>query len=169
MSIVIALLVALLVPPSDVEADGLASTAPAYFDRDTAREHITAARIAGAVFRVRASDLLAIAHHESRYSVREVTREPGGRFSCGVMTPKPIARCEPWMLELLGGYMHGAHHLREWMDLCERRLLTSHRPRACALNGYAGNSEDGQNPGVRTWQTFDRRARMIEKAMRGRR
>ncbi len=120
------LILALFVTTTD--ADALVRTAPAYLTRDEAREHIAAARYAGAVYHVEASLLLSIAHHESRYQVHARTGEPRGLTSCGVMTPEPQHECHT--TTLLDGYLAGARHLRGWFDVT--------RTARDALLGYAG-------------------------------
>ncbi len=99
------------------EADALRATAPAYLTVESAAEHIRAAREAALVTGTDPALLLAIAWHESRYDPRVVTREPGHRVSCGVMTPVPKRGCRGDELTLEGGYLAGARHLREWLDI----------------------------------------------------
>lgn len=127
----LALLLTVLASPSEHAIAGLRATAPDYLTTHSASGHLVAARAAGAAHGVSASVLLAIAWHESRYVTSEVTPEPGGRVSCGVMTPTPQRRCRPWELTLLGGYDAGARHLKVWLDLCAGRMR-------CALLAYAG-------------------------------
>lgn len=125
----IAALLALLtwfVPASDAEA--LRRTAPQYLDHELAAEHLAAARVAGAAYRVDPDLLLAIAWRESRYATNATTAETGGRVSCGVMTPEPTARCS--RQTVLDGYLAGARHLRVW--------LGATRNEHAALLGYAG-------------------------------
>lgn len=126
---VLAAVLAWLASPDDVEQ--LRRTAPSYLTSTRARDHLGAARAAQVVTSVDASLLLSIAHHESRYSVRERTAEEGGKFSCGSMTPEPKRRCAAADLTLVGGYLAGARHLRVWLDTCGGN-------RWCALTGYAG-------------------------------
>ena len=125
------------------EAEALRSTAPAYLSRWSATQHLGAARLAAVRFDVDAAMILAIAYHESRFVVGTRTREPGGRVSCGVMTPVPQRRCSADELTVLGGYMAGATHLRAWIDVCHAADRWQHdvadeEIRSCALWAYAG-------------------------------
>lgn len=131
--------VALFVTPD--AAQGFFSTAPTYLkDEETARQHLAAAVVAGAMTRTKPETLLAIAWHESRYKHTETTREPPdprtgqARWSCGVMTPEPITDrkvCEEIAGNLAAGYLAGAQHLRAWLDVCGDHS-------GCALLGFAG-------------------------------
>lgn len=111
------------------DADALRQTAPSYLDRDAAREHLAAARVAGAVYAIDPDLLLAIAWRESRYRVEAVTRERSGKLSCGVMMiTMPLGEpCPPH--GVLAGYLAGAAHLRWWV-----RAAGLHD----GLLGYAG-------------------------------
>lgn len=130
MSLLAALYLLLCNPPSHAEISALRTTAQEYLTSDESAEaHLVAARAAGAVYGVRPELLLAIAWHESRYVPSTHTPESGGRESCGVMTPTPVARCQPEWLTVLGGYDHGAEHLAMWSAF--------YRGRA-ALLAYAG-------------------------------
>lgn len=127
----LAFVISLIFATSD-DGASLASTAPAYLDATSARDHYAAARLAAAIFGVDAETLLAVAWHESRYDARAVTREPGNRVSCGSMTPVPHrAPCSAWELSIVGGYLEGARHLRTWLDLCRGGQW-------CGLVAYAG-------------------------------
>ena len=121
------ILLALLVSPDD--ADALRRTAPSYLTVETARVHLAAARLAAAQFSVDPDLVLSIAYYESRYNANERTQEPRRKISCGVMTPVPKYACET--PSLAAGYLEGAGHLREWLDMCRGHEL-------CALRGYAG-------------------------------
>jgi soluble lytic murein transglycosylase-like protein len=135
---ILALLLALLgFPITDVDADALRSTAPTYLTLETARDHLAAARVAGAAHGIDPDLLLSIAWHESRYDVASSNRkEPGGKVSCGVMTPIPMRRdhaskrCPEVTTSLIAGYLDGARHLRGWLR------ATGHQ--RVALLGYAG-------------------------------
>jgi hypothetical protein len=116
----------LLVPRADVEA--FRRTTPEPLDFDAATEHLGSARLAAFIVGVDADLVLSIAAHESRYRADAVGPEPGGRVSCGVMTPEPVARCPHQTV--LEGYLVGARHLRAWIR-ATRDLRT-------ALLGYAG-------------------------------
>ncbi len=115
-----------LVTPND--ADALRRTAPSYLDAESAARHLAGARAAGAVYGLDPDLLLAVAWRESRYQSDEKTPESGGRVSCGVMTPTPIARCPPQ--SLLQGYLAGAEHMRMW--------ATASPTMRIAELGYAG-------------------------------
>lgn len=120
--------------PTAADSEALRQTAPAYLTADTAREHLRAARVAGAIYRVDPALLLSIAHHESRYAYREVTLEAAGKVSCGAMTPEPTYdrdACLRASSSVLGGYLAGAAHLRTWLAATRGSLRT-------ALLGYAG-------------------------------
>jgi Transglycosylase SLT domain len=115
---------------STSDAEALRRTAPTYLDVNTARVHLAAARVAGEAYKVDPDLLLAIAWRESRYDVNAVTRERSTKLSCGLMMitmPKgqPCPRAS-----VIGGYLAGAAHLREWM-----KITKSTRD---ALLGYAG-------------------------------
>jgi len=113
------------------DAEALQRTAPEPITIEAARANIAAARIAGAIYRLDADLLLSIAAHESRYQVDATTPERGGKVSCGVMTPKPLARC-PVGQTLLDGYLAGAAHIRnDW-------LTAMHGNELLALQGVAG-------------------------------
>lgn len=111
------------------DAAALRRTDPADLTIAAAVAHVAGARAAATEFDVDPDVLLSIAWHESRYTASAVTAEPGGRRSCGVMTPEPLARCAPG--GVLDGYRAGARHLRGWLD-AERGDVTR------ALRGYAG-------------------------------
>ena len=113
------------------DADALRATVPDYLTASQAAEHYAAARAAGARYHVEPEVLLAVAWHESRYEPWAVSREPGGRVSCGVMTPEPKRRCTAYELSMVGGYERGAAHLRVWLD----RFGDDYR---LALWAYAG-------------------------------
>lgn len=119
-------------------ATGALRTAPSYLTTATAIDHARAAVIAAHVYRVDPSLLLSIAWHESRYEVATVTPEVEGKVSCGVMTPVPTwssKACIAATSTLLGGYLAGAAHLRDWLD-AERGNLW------WALVGYAGGGKE---------------------------
>lgn len=119
----------LALTPAPDRVEALKRTAPQYLSTRAATDHLQAATLAGVAYCVRPSLLLSIAWHESRYAIATVTPERGRRASCGVMTPTPIARCGA--PTLLGGYVAGAAHLREWLTACRGGVT-------CALRGYAG-------------------------------
>lgn len=161
-------LVSMFVAPADVDA--LRSTAPAYLTMNSAREHLAASIVAGAITRTEPAALLSIAHHESRYTSSVVTPEPGGRYSCGVMTPEPLTSrlaCSEATQSIASGYLAGARHLRAWLDACARRG----EGRGCALRGYAGAARRDcrAEPSLRSCvaaSDFAARAALIVRAMR---
>lgn len=115
---------------STSDAEALRRSAPSYLGTATAREHLVAARLAAAAYHVDADVLLAIAWRESRYHVDAVTIERSGKLSCGVMmVTMPVGDPCPTP-DVVNGYMAGAEHLREWMQLT--------RDFHSALLGYAG-------------------------------
>jgi soluble lytic murein transglycosylase-like protein len=118
---------------SPERSNALRHTAPTYLTTDEqAAAHLTWSALAGEAFSVDQALLLSLAWFESRYQADAVTREPGGRWSCGVMTPVPHAEpCAADELTLVSGYTAGARHLRTWMDVC-------HNNERCAVLGYAG-------------------------------
>ncbi len=135
IAILLEIALALASPTPGELAAGARRTAPRYLDRQAALEHATAAVIAGKVFDVPPEILLSIAFYESRYRQTAITEEPGGKVSCGVMTPEPItdrARCTAIAASsTLVGYLQGAQHLRVWLDASRGNLQL-------ALLGYAG-------------------------------
>lgn len=150
---------------SDEQADALRRMYPSYLTVETARENIVSARIAGLTHEIDPSYLLAIAAHESRFTPTEQTWERNvGGFSCGIMTPTPWdpwpkirKKCAAEFLTMLGGYIHGAEHLRLWLDKCSQNMNL-------ALRGY-GPGEDHQAPGFQHWQTFSWNAAKIRRAI----
>jgi hypothetical protein len=120
MNWIISLWLALQSTPAEAEA--LRTSAPTCLTLWSATQHLGAARVAGGHFDVDVATILAIAHHESRFIIDTQTQEPtdsgGSRVSCGVMTPMPKRHCDDLELTLLGGYLAGAAHLRQWMDIC---------------------------------------------------
>lgn len=162
----ITFVVALFVSPLDV--DGLRTTAPSYLTDVAARENLAAAYVAGALTRTDPAMLLSIAHHESRYSHREVTPESGGRFSCGSMTPEPTSSrraCSAATASVVAGYAVGAVHLRGWLGFAHDNLHV-------ALLGYAGGVRlirrcaADPSSGCYAPLVFKARASMIRRAMR---
>jgi hypothetical protein len=140
---------------------------------ELAQDHVVHACVAGELYNVDDTKLLAIAHHESRNDPSVATNEGRGywwadygagklgyanvRWSCGVATPWPHPwPCEPWELEIGGGYLAAARHLRVWMNDCRDN-------EACALAGYSGHADDHQTPGYKTWQVFLWRAAWIKR------
>lgn len=180
MNWIISLWLALLSTPAEAEA--LRETAPAYLSLWSASQHLGAARFAAVRFDVDAAILLAVAYHESRFLIGVRTREPpdagGSRVSCGVMTPVPKRRCSALELTLLGGYLSGAKHLRQWMDVCHAKEHWRHDVRDaeilhCALWAYAGGSgfrgscvSHSGLSGCGAVEQFEERARVIRRVLR---
>jgi soluble lytic murein transglycosylase-like protein len=135
MSIIITFLVAVATAVGVVRQDesaALRQTASTYLTAEAAASHLAAATLAGELFSIDPTLLLSIAWHESRYAPDARTREPRGRWSCGVMTPVPHAEpCSAAELTMVGGYLAGAAHLGHWMRTCGGN-------ETCALRGYAG-------------------------------
>lgn len=130
MNIVLAFILALLDPTTPELAAGALRTAPEYLTPATAMQHALAAQVAARTSSLpNPSLLLSIAWHESRYGVDVRTPEVGGRESCGVMTPTPVARCHHE--SLVDSYIAGARHLETWM-------VAMHGDVRAALTGYAG-------------------------------
>jgi len=123
--------IAIFTPTSDADAAGLHRFAPEEVTVDRAREHVRAARVAAAIYGVDVDTILAIAYHESHFAESAVTRESGGRVSCGAMTPYPTRACSP--RSLLGQYLDGTRHWAiDW------RRAGDVRGDREALLGYAG-------------------------------
>lgn len=147
-------------------ASGAQRMAPRDLTPVLAIEHARAAVIAGEVYNVDPAILLSIAWHESRYVNTTVTPEIGGKVSCGPMTPVPTwssKACEAATASLLGGYLAGAAHLREWLIAMRGNLHG-------ALTGYAGGGalirlcrEDDNYRACGTPAVFLERARMIRR------
>ena len=131
MQILIRIALALFTPTSDADAEALHRFAPSYVTVDAAREHVWAARAAATIYGVDADMLLAISWHESRLTANVVSKEAGGRVSCGVMTPYPTKTCvsKPLLAQYLDGARHWAIDWRRAGDVRSDRE---------ALLGYAG-------------------------------
>lgn len=129
MQIFLRILFAILTQTSDEDAEGLHRFAPNEVTVADAYEHVWSARVAAATYGVDADLLLAISWHESRYKVTARSPESGGRVSCGVMQPTPVASCP--VASMLDGYLAGAEHLRGW-------IVAMHGNEHAALVGYAG-------------------------------
>ena len=132
MTLIIALYLIIIDPPTDAEVSAFRSVVPGLLTTADARAHLTVARAAGAVHGVPPARLLAVAWHESLFRPDTVTREPGNRVSCGVMTPMPRRRCAPGERTLIGGYDIGAEHLAWW--------ATIHPHPWAHLTAYAGGT-----------------------------
>jgi hypothetical protein len=125
------LLLAIFTPTSDTDAEALHRFAPNEVTIEEAREHVWAARVAAEVYGVDADMVLSLGYHESRFSDGVIAREPGGRVSCGVMTPIPTRACTK--KSLLAQYLEGTRHWAiDWRDA---KGVRSDRE---ALLGYAG-------------------------------
>lgn len=124
-------LIALFTPVSDADAEALHRFAPRYVTVETARDHVWAARTAAAAYGVDETMVLAISWHESRLTDGVVSKESGGRVSCGAMTPVPRKTCTP--KPLLAQYLDGTRHWAvDWQRAGDIR-----RDREMLL-GYAG-------------------------------
>lgn len=131
MQIFLRILLAVLTPASDTDAEGLHRFAPNEVTVEAAYQHVWAARVVGAIYAVDPDMVLAISFHESRFTDNVVAKEPGARVSCGVMTPYPTATCET--KSLLAQYLDGARHWAvDWRRAGDVR--NEHE----ALLGYAG-------------------------------
>lgn len=132
MQILIRIALALFTPSaSDADAEALHRFAPSYVTVEAAREHLWAARTAAAIYGVDADTVLSISFHESRFTGNAVTKERGGRVSCGAMTPYPTKECES--KSLLAQYLDGTRHWAiDWRRAGDVR--NEHE----ALLGYAG-------------------------------
>lgn len=131
METLIRVAIALLSPASDADAEALHRFAPSYVTVEAARDHVWAARVAGAVYQVDPDMILAISYHESRFTDGVQTTEPGDRVSCGAMTPYPTKTCttRPLLAQYLDGTRHWAVDWKRAGDVRSDRE---------ALLGYAG-------------------------------
>jgi hypothetical protein len=131
MQIFLRLLLALFTPTSAADAEALHRFSPEEVTVDRAYAHVWSARVAAAVYDVDMDMILAIAWHESRLTDNVVAAEPGGRVSCGAMTPYPTAKCVS--KSLLRQYLDGARHWAvDWRHAGDVRNDRE------ALLGYAG-------------------------------
>jgi hypothetical protein len=108
MQIFLRILLAVLTPTSDADAEGLHRFAPNDVTVQDAYQHVWTARIAAAYYDVDADMVLAISYHESRFTNNVVAKEAGGRVSCGAMTPYPTTDCVA--KSLLEQYLDGTRH-----------------------------------------------------------
>jgi hypothetical protein len=161
VTVVIAIILALVDPQTADLATGARALAPADLSRAAAEAHALAASSAARVYVVDPALLLAIAHHESHFELGAITAEVGGKVSCGVMTPVPQARCTPE--NLLASYLTGAEHLHTWMVAARGDVRT-------ALTGYAGGyrlikfcAAGGDARGCHVPEVFLARARQIRR------
>jgi len=129
--ILLRVMVAIFTPASDADAEALHHFSPEEVTVDRAYEHVWAARVAAAIYDVDADMVLAISWHESRFTANVVAAEPGGRVSCGAMTPYPTKKCvaKPLLAQYLDGTRHWAV---DWAHAGDVR--NEHE----ALLGYAG-------------------------------
>lgn len=126
------------------DVDRLVAFAPEYLDKNRAREHLAAARVAAKHHRIDAAILLAIAFNESRYDPLVDDAKVSGSRACGLMSATQ-ARCDPAKLTVIDGYLSGAAILRGWIDEAERpkhpytiECRRRSSPWQCAMMGYAG-------------------------------
>lgn len=122
-------LIAVISPVSDADAEGLHRFAPNDVTVERAYDHIWSARVAAAVHSVDEALVLAISYHESHFTDNVVSHESGGRVSCGTMTPYPQRSCTS--KPLLAQYLDGARHLAGWLHAGDVRNQRE------ALLGYA--------------------------------
>lgn len=131
LDVVLRIAFAIFTPASDADATGLHHFAPEEVTVDRARAHVWSARVAAAIYDVDPDMVLAISYHESHFAEDAVTRETGGRVSCGAMTPYPTIACS--RRSLLGRYLDGTRHWAvDW-----RKAGDVHGEHE-ALLGYAG-------------------------------
>jgi len=132
MQILLRVLLAILTPTSDEDAEGLHRFAPNEVTIDAAYAHVWSARVAAAVYGVDSDLVLAIGYHESHFTDNVVSNEPGRRVSCGAMTPYPqTSKCVS--KSLLEQYLDGTRHLAvDWGRAGDVRNARE------ALLGYAG-------------------------------
>ena len=98
---------------------------------ETALQHIAAARFAAVLTRTDPDLLLAISHHESRYTPDVVgPLLHNGKRACGVMQHVPVKGPCPKRV-LVADYLAGATHLRSWIRAARGDIER-------ALAGYAG-------------------------------
>jgi len=130
MQILLRIAIAFFTCTSDADAEALHRFAPNDVTVEAAYQHVWAARVAVAAYGDDADMVLAIGWHESRFTDGWVTREIGGRVSCGAMTPYPTKTCAK--KTLLQQYLDGAEHLATWLHAGDVRSKRE------ALLGYAG-------------------------------
>jgi hypothetical protein len=131
MQILLHVLLAIFTSTSDADAEGLHRFDPNEVTVDQARDHVWAARVAATYYNVDVDMVLAIGWHESRFTDSVVAVEPGGRVSCGAMTPYPTRTCKK--KTLLEQYFDGTKHWAvDW-----RRAGDVRNEREVLL-GYAG-------------------------------
>jgi hypothetical protein len=150
----------------DAQVAAFQRTAPTYLTHETAREHMASAFAVGIVTDTRPALLLSIAWFESRYTQNVVSREAGGKVSCGVMTPIPQTRCQP--SDLVSNYLEGAQHLLVWRRACRDN-------ERCKLLGYGGGyraiklcASGAKHHACFMPQSRLFRANLIERGWRGR-
>lgn len=118
---------------SPQEIEGFRQSAPEYLTYDTAKQHLEDASLASWFFNIDKNLILYTAGHESNYT-STITKEIGGKVSCGVMTPVPtldMNECAVARSSYINGYMKGTAHMKGWFDAC-------HGDSTCAIRGYAG-------------------------------
>lgn len=131
MQILFRIMLAMLTPTSDTDAQALHRFSPGEITVARAYDHVWAARVAAAAYNVDADMVLAISWHESRFTDNVVAPEPGGRVSCGAMTPYPTSKCVS--KSLLEQYLDGTRHWAiDWGQAGDVRNARE------VLLGYAG-------------------------------
>jgi len=108
MQVILRILLAILTPTSDADAEALHRFAPEEVTVARAHDHLWAARVAAAAYDVDPDLTLAISFHESHFADDAKTPEVGGRVSCGAMTPYPVSQCA--QKSLLAQYVDGTRH-----------------------------------------------------------
>lgn len=138
--------IAALTPVSDADAIALHRFSPEEITIEHARDHIWAARVAAVAYTVDENMILAIAFHESNMREDAVSHEPGGRVSCGSMTPTPVNHCtkKPLLAQILEGTRHWAV---EWQEA--RGVRSEHEALLGVAGGYRGIYKCRQGPVLR--------------------
>ena len=132
---VIRIVWALLSPLDPRDVEGLQTYAPSHLTLEQAADHFYAARLASVIHHQDVYMILAIAEHESNFQQRAITKEVGGKVSCGVLTPIPThsqEECDRQTSSLLAGYLTGAEHVHVWGHAGDVRSATE------ALRGVGG-------------------------------
>src|SRR5262245_36505769 len=116
LDVFVAIILSALTADNDVIA--LQRFAPEYLSVAAAREHIGAARHAGAQYSIEPTVLLASAYNESRFSYTVSGRDTNGLMTCGVTGVQHGTSCNQNDMTLVRGYQRGAEALRGWLRYC---------------------------------------------------